>query len=288
MRSIEILILPGIKAVLFALLLLIFFHKTTIAAVVINEFSSASNPEWVELYNPDDQIFSLSSVTLLFDDKTDTTQKLSFCTADEIGGKSFKLITRAQDSYWLADSGDTLIIKKEDDVIDSISYGSSQPLKAPSKTQSAGRSPDGSSSWVIITQPTPQGDAANFSCPTPTPTPSPTSSPTSTPTPQATATPTSTPTPAKTPTPPPTSTPTKTPTPTPTKLVTPTTTLSPTAGNILGISSIQGDSQEASPSTQQKNGLKPLIITFLFIGAGLALIALVLVWQKRNVVKRVY
>ncbi len=104
----------------------------------------------------------------------------------------------------------------------------------------------------------------------PTPTPTPTSLPTSTPTP--------TPTPTRTPTP--------TPAPVITKLLTPTTKLvlasfTPTATasfEVLG----EGITAtgEAAVKEETKKSWKPLIISLLFVGLGLALAAGVLVWKK--------
>lgn len=230
-----------IALVVFLLFLFYFsFAKPTFAAdLVINEFSSASNPEWVEFYNSGEQVYSLQGVVLFFDGSSSTTQKLSFCDVDEIPAKSYKLITRPLNSYWLSNSGDTLILKKEDDIVDSISYGSGQPLSAPTSLQSISRIPDGGS-WAISNNPSPQGNEASFVCPTPTPTPTPTLIPT------FTSTPTSKPTN--------TSTPTKTPTPTP-KPSTPTPSLTQSSKiksatlSSTNLTSILGESTESAVAT---------------------------------------
>lgn len=181
--------------------------------VVINEFSSASNPEWIELYNPTENTISLDDVNLLLDDDPETSQKISFCAGEEIGDKSFKRIVRPEKSYWLANDGDAIFLKREDDVIDAIFYGTGQSLGAPSDSQSASRNPDGGIDWIILDTPTLQGDIVSFECPTPTPEPTPTEEPEEEPTPTPTPeTPTPTPTPTKKPTPKPT--PTLIPTPT--------------------------------------------------------------------------
>lgn len=180
-----------IALVVFTFLFYFSFVKTSFAAdLVINEFSSASNPEWVELYNSGEQSYSLQGVVLFFNSNVDTTtQKVSFCASDEIPPKSYKLINRSINSFWLADVGDTLTLKKEDDIIDLIAYGSGQSLKAPTATQSATRQPDGGG-WSISNTPTSQGSEASFTCSTPTPTP--TSTPTPTPIPTSTSIPTPT------------------------------------------------------------------------------------------------
>jgi len=202
---------------LFFFLLFSFSVKEVLADVIINEFSSASNPEWVELYNPTDQTISLDNLVLFFDANPDTTQKLSFCQNEQITAKAFNRIVRPSESYWLANDGDSIILKREDDIIDTISYGKEQSLKAPSTTQSASR-PDEGSEWVILDSPTPQGDIISFACPTAVPTVIPTVEPTMVPTSSPTNTPTLTltltPTPTNTPTPKLTLIPTIKPTPT--------------------------------------------------------------------------
>ncbi|MCX6791827.1 MAG: lamin tail domain-containing protein [Candidatus Gottesmanbacteria bacterium] len=258
-----------------------FFVRPVNASIVINEFSSASNPEWVELYNPDDQAFPLAGVVLFFDGNSATTQKLTFCPQDELGAKSFKLITRSKNSYWLADSGDTLILKKEDDTIDSISYGSGQLLKTLTASQSGIRVPDGSINWSVTDAPSPQGDAASFVCPTPTPTPEPTN------------TPTPTPEPTEPPTPTPTRTLTPTRTPTPTRASTPTvkpTIVASASAALSSASAVLGATDSAATasvmaSRDTRPSAKPLIISLLLVGIGCAILSLVFVWQKRNALK---
>lgn len=119
----------------------------------------------------------------------------------------------------------------------------------------------------------------------PDPTPTPTAVPTATPTPTPVNTNTPTPTPTKTPTPTAraTATPTRTPTPT-TRPTVSTVTLnaSPSAmssTDILGASS--PDIPEASASGI--TGM-PFAIASALIGAGLGILSLVSVWQKRNAI----
>ncbi len=243
-------------------------------AALINEFSPQTNPEWVELYNPDQQEFSLKDVILYFDG-SNLSQKVSFCDNDRIAANSYKRITRPVNSYWLSNSGDTLKLQKEDDVLDTVSYGN-ELLKAPTGSQSATRSPDGSTNWTFSDPPTPQGDEANFVCPTPTPTALPTPSPTDTPAP----TPTFTPAPTPTPTP---SQIKLSNTPTPTRLP-PTLALATIAGEVL--------STEAAvmPSpivlSEGAGNPRPLIIGLLISGLGLALLSVAFVLKKVRETKK--
>jgi len=242
---------------------LFFLPRSVIANIRINEFSPQTNPEWVELYNPDEGEHSLSGMVLYFDDNVDTPQKLVFCSNSVLAAKTYALITRLSDSYWLSNSGDTLILKKEDDTIDSISFGSGQLIKAPTGTQSASRTDTGE--WAIANNASPQGDQINFVCPTSTPTPTPAPAPTNT------QIPTKTPTPSITPTIKPklTSTPIATPT---AELIT-TITPSPTAA-VLG-------TQDTQVSKNKK-----YIIALLFISVGCALLAAVFVIKNRLYLKK--
>jgi hypothetical protein len=170
------------------------FPQKAFAQVVINEFSSHSNPEWVELYNTGAAAISLRGYSIYFDDSS-ASQKYDFCDNHQIGPNAYVLITRPTSPHWLADSGDMLILKNGSNIVDSISYGTGA-LVAPTATQSGTRSPDGNSSWIITESYSPTGDAVSFECPTPTPTetPAPTQAPTATPTPSSTKTPTPKPT----------------------------------------------------------------------------------------------
>ena len=151
---------------LLLLLYFFFFPKQVLAAtVVINEFSPASSPEWVELYNPSDQEVALKDLVIFFDANPTTSQKLVFCDQDKIAPQSFRLINPISSSSWLANAGDTIILKQGDDIIDSVAYGSGQTLKAPTATQSAVRSAD--NSFLVTNSPTPQGEVAVFTCPEP-------------------------------------------------------------------------------------------------------------------------
>ncbi len=189
--------------------LLLLFPERVNAQVVINEFSPATDTEWVELYNKDADQKSLSGYSIIFDSNPSTTQKYQFCDNDQIGGNAHRMINIT--SHYLNNSGDTIILKIGDDVIDSISYGTGQTIKAPTSSQSATRDADGSEIWIVTSTPSPSGDPVSFLCPTPTP------SPTPAPTPSPTPVPTPIPTPTRTPTPIPTKTPTPKPIPAPTQ-----------------------------------------------------------------------
>ncbi len=164
------------------------------AEILINEFSSASDEDWVEIYNPDATSVDLSNFKLrdesatnklLLDGQLSSHEYVAFDWSDKLNN-----------------SGDTIKLIKIDGevIIDQISYGSSQILPKLISPQTGGR--DESKSWVVFTTETKgkSNTASVFLTPTPT------SLPTSTPT--ALPTPTRTPTPTKSPTKTPISTPT--------------------------------------------------------------------------------
>ncbi len=112
--------------------------------------------------------------------------------------------------------------------------------------------------------------------PTPTPTPAPTETPA--PTPQHTRTPT----------------PTRTPTMLPTKTTTPTMKLAvtpiPTLTMITTVSAVLGTADSPATTSVEaerdtRSSPRPMIISLLLVGIGCAMLSLVFVWKKRNVLK---
>ncbi len=193
----------------FLLFLFLFVFQTDARAqVVINEFSSDSNQEWVEFYNTSSSPATLTGWTI-----QDAAQNPITLSGD-ISGNSYFVYEHS--SGWLNNDGDTITLKDDQGMTqDSLVYGGSGTVAAPDRDKSASRVPDGSSIWQNNT--TASKGGAN-----PTATPSPTPTPTLSPTPTLTPTPTASPTPV------PTSTPvavaTKAPSPTPKKSSSPTPT----------------------------------------------------------------
>lgn len=238
------------KKILIILFLLI-FPPSVSGQVVINEFSSGSTSDWVEIYNTATDSADLS--TYKFKDSTDLNdQILSGLLAP--GGFTFFTVANH-----LNNGGDLVRLFKNEVLVDSVNYGDQGGVCVADSTQSIGRSPDGSGVFVRFSAQT-QGTAntsSQSSCPTPTPTPTPTQNPTIVPTS------------------------------TPTKSTTPTTTKSPTPRPILTIKptptpEVLGDSnQEASPDSelgetsspepsQVKTGSKKsaVILGAIFTGLG--------------------
>jgi len=194
-----------IIAVIFLFTSFLFISSDSVKAqVVINEFVSKPNPEWVEFFNKTTSEVNLGNY--FFDDDADFGSD---------SGSSAKIILQGilqggALCYWemnsfLNDGGDIpTLFAVNGDLIDTYSYSSS------SAGFSYSRIPDGGD-WQVNVTPT-KMETACQNLPTPTPSPSPSSTPTLTPTP--------TPTPTKTPTP----IPTRSPTPVATKTPTPTET----------------------------------------------------------------
>lgn len=264
------------KLLAFAFVLILFFYSTdsVFAQVIINEFSSSSNPEWIEFYN-----FSATAIDLTGWSISDASHapKPLVGTIEPSGYFVFESL-----EGWLNNSGsDTITLKNGVNEINSVVYGSGGIVGIPAFDKSAGRVPDNSSEWqnnLAWTKgsPNPSPTPTPTSTPTPTPTPSPTPSPTT----ASTATPT--PTPTKTPTPTPTKSPTSKPTSTPRGTTSGQATSEETAAPqsiVLGLEDkTVGD--EASESAEDKKSFS--FLPFLFIAAGLGCIgvALFLVLKK--------
>lgn len=246
------------KYLLLGITLFLFFlfsvNQVFAAQILINEFVANANSgenEWVEFYNPD--AIDISSYWIdddaNFSVDSGNSTKRSISSVDT-SNSNFPVFTLS--SAIFNNTCDTacdyvVLFSSDGSTIDQYQYTSDQISQ---KGKSIGRSPDGSSNWVILASIT-KGSSNSTSEPTATPTPVP--SPTNTPTP------TTAPTATKTPTP----TPIKTPTPTPKSsstggagaTATPKPTLPPTSAptKILALSS-----QAAGGSGNIKNSTSPI------------------------------
>lgn len=118
----------------------------------------------------------------------------------------------------------------------------------------------------------------NLTATIPAPSPTATAVPTD-PVPEPASTSTPTPTPARTPTPSKAPTPTVTVAPTPTHLIIASNFSVLGASNSPVVASSEAEQEAASP-------VKPLIISLLFVGIGCGILSLVLLWQKRDALKK--
>ncbi|MBI2442507.1 MAG: lamin tail domain-containing protein [Candidatus Levybacteria bacterium] len=253
----------------------------TAGDLVINEFYSNGSNDWVELYNNSES----ASIDLLL-------YKLRDSSATNKIDLTGTLIPHTYVSFgWgnnLNNGGDIIkIVAKDDDtnVIDQVGYGDKgSDVSAPSVNQSAGRLPNGTGAFAILSTSSRDGDNNGSSIvhlptetPTDVPTPTKTPTPTRTPTPVKSPTPTRTPTPIKTPTSIKSSAaPTKSPTPKPTSssaqafLVRNVTSLPqvtkqyPTA--VLGVSAAEltltpvSEKDDHEEEQEQSDGLSPFLL----------------------------
>ncbi|MFI5240822.1 MAG: lamin tail domain-containing protein [Microgenomates group bacterium] len=231
------------------------FPSIVKAQVVINEFSSNSDPEWIELYNTTSSPIDITGWTL--QDEAQAPKSLS----GTISANGYFVFENP--SGWLNNSGSDSIILKDSAIIliDSIHYGSGGVVAIPDADKSAARVPNGSSNWQNNLSWT-----KGASNPESTPTPSPTSIPTPTLSPTQTSTPTSMPS----------ALPTKSPTPTPSKIPSPTPTQTPNTTNqpeVLGLN-FETDKPDSEDKVIVGGDVKKKfpIIPVVFIGSGLLMV----------------
>jgi len=247
--------MKALLAILLSLLFCFFSVSAIKAQVVLNEFSSNSDPEWVELYNTSSNPIDLTGWKV-----QDSVQ-------------APKLITGSIEAYgyfvfenpvgWLNNTGGDSITLKDlgDVIINSIQYGSGGVVSIPDSDKSAGRVPNNSESWqnnLVWTKGMVNPDPTPVPTLTTTPTQAPTSNPTATTVPTPASTKTSTPIPTKTATPKPSASPSLKPTDTP-------------EPEVMGVTT------EPSPSPTQaleeKDDQKKLpFLPIIFIGSGVLMV----------------
>lgn len=167
------------------------------AQLVINEFSSGTTSDWVELYNTSTDAADLSKFRLEDANGNGKNKRLEGTVAG--GG----LVTISF-SNWLNNGGDSinLYFSGNTDPIDSIGYGAGTDICIPDGNQSIGSQPDGSGNIVRFANPSKDqsnNKADTDPCTTPTPVPTKVPSSTKKPSPTTKPTPTSTPLPIQTP-----------------------------------------------------------------------------------------
>jgi hypothetical protein len=276
-----------------ALLLLTLLCPGTVrAAILINEISPRSDPEWVELYNTGSESVDLTGWYLL--DKNNKEKYLtgaSYSKADlselaVVPPNEYRVYSHPKG--WLNDTTDDLYLYSPDSAtpIDSLSYP--EPIK---ESMSVARIPNLTGNWFVDQVQT-MGFSNDLASPTPSPTPSPTASPSVVPSYSPALA--STPTPSPSPTPSPTPTPTPSPTPTPTPTPKPTLQSSPDpardlasmVGTVAGESTVidlSGFGVSPDPSVEpnlpgdSRNGPtlnKTRAKTALIIGLGLIILSI--------------
>jgi len=114
--------------------------------IYINEFvsNSASESDWVEIYNPENYPYNLTGCIL--EDLAGNIRTLSG-SLSAYGFAAFDWSNR------LNNDGDTIYLSCGNITLDEVTYGSGN-LSVPGIGQSLGRASDGGSSWVLFDWPT--------------------------------------------------------------------------------------------------------------------------------------
>lgn len=154
----------------------LFSHNISLAAPQINEFSSSTSDDWIEIYNPDSIAIDLSSFKV-----RDSTENNQLDLSGILAPQSFTVFDWANK---LNNGGDVIRLVQVSDnfSVDQVTYGNQGGLIAPGIDQTAGRLTDGGGVWTIFTtssKNSSNNSSAVFTPPTPTPskTPTPTKSP---------------------------------------------------------------------------------------------------------------
>jgi hypothetical protein len=170
-------------AFVICLLFLKFGSSFSFASPLINEFSSNTSPDWIEIYNSGSETIDLSQFRL-----RDLTVNNKLDLSGNLDPGGFIVFDW---SNKLNNSGDIikLVLISDESIIDQTSYGDQGGIPAPQDTQTVGRKEDGNSDWVLFNSSSSGGSnnssevyipptATNTPIPTPTNTPKPTKTPT--------------------------------------------------------------------------------------------------------------
>ncbi len=134
-----------VVTILSCIFFLFFFYLplTVQASILINEFSSATVYDWVEIYNPDDVEYDLNNYHL--QDRKGNELKLNGTIAPR-GIAVFEWFNR------LDKLGDTLRLLQIGNAtpLDEVSYGEGSSLPAAIDPQTIGRKTDGAQEWVLF------------------------------------------------------------------------------------------------------------------------------------------
>lgn len=122
--------------------------------IVINEFASSNETEWVELYNKGSTDINLSGWTM-----EDAGNNIKHLTG-VISANGYEVFTY---SNWLNNGGDVIFLNSTSDEVDYVGYGGYGDAPAPGAEESVGRFPNGvdtdndSSDFMVFDMPT-RGD----------------------------------------------------------------------------------------------------------------------------------
>lgn len=183
-----------VYSLIYSLLFFILSYNN-VHALVINEISSFTSEDWIELYSNED--LDLTGYELV-----DSAGNSKVIEGEILIGPSTKEYLVVDFSNRLNKDEDSIVLyNKEKDTVDNLSYGKAGEICAPEEGNSLGRKPNGTGNFQRLAEssrgvvnleveaacPTPKPD------PTTTPTSAPTEAPVKTQTPKPTILPTSTP-----------------------------------------------------------------------------------------------
>lgn len=133
----------------FVTILLVSFSiaKTAFSAPVINEFSSSTSEDWIEIYNSGTETIDLNLYKL-----RDSSEKNKLDLSGSLPPQGFLTFDW---SNKLNNGGDILklVLILDESIVDQVSYGDKGGLSTTDSPGSMGRLPDGSSSWNIFSNP---------------------------------------------------------------------------------------------------------------------------------------
>jgi len=145
----------------------IFSQKAVAVApttVTINEISSYDNSgDWVELYNPTDSSVDLTGWLL----KDKTNNSTTAFSASSIAADGFVTVDF---SNKLNRNGDIVYLYNGVTLVDTAAYGTEGSIPAPTASNTASSTPDGSDTWILQAATTGASNAPDTTPPVVTPT----------------------------------------------------------------------------------------------------------------------
>ncbi|MBI4080326.1 MAG: lamin tail domain-containing protein [Candidatus Levybacteria bacterium] len=185
---------------IFVALIIFFFGSppSALASLYINEISSYTTDDWVEIYNNGSDVIDLSPYRIR---DSSTSNKLDL--SGTINGNSYAVFDWYNKINKSGDEVKLVLIVDEANIIDRVSFGDKNAgTQSPGENQTLGREGDGGDSWIVFTGGSKgQGNSTAQLAPSATPTIVATTVPTHTPSPTRTPSPTKSPSPTKTPSP---------------------------------------------------------------------------------------
>jgi len=128
------------------------------------EGTTEQTNEWIELYNPTNQLINLSNCSI--EDKAGNSVLLT--SYSQIESKEYALVYNSKLTYWLNNDEDGLSLKEGDLEVDSVAYGAAGIAAKPPQGKSISRYPNGidtdnNSNDFKISKPSPEEARYSYS-----------------------------------------------------------------------------------------------------------------------------